>query len=179
MHPADSPSSIPDPGQAGATLTELVTVLVLLGILAAFALPRFFGTSDFDARGYFELSIQAVRFAQRTAIASGCDTRVRFDGTSVALHQWINPGSCAADGSGSGLTAVKRPGSSAAFAENAPDDVAVGSMLIYFDAIGRPRDANPGAGFGSLLAAQSNVGVGGRTITVEPQTGFVRCTAGC
>jgi len=160
----------------GATLTELITVMILLGIIAAFAAPRFFGRSDFDARGFFELSIQGVRYAQKLALASGCDIRVRFDGSSVALHQWINGGSCAADAGGAGLTLVKRP-DGGDFTEAAPDGVSVGSALFYFDSVGRPRDA--GGGFGNLITTATSVAAGGRTLTVEPHTGFTRCTAGC
>jgi MSHA pilin protein MshC len=160
----------------GATLIELVTVVVLVGVLAVLAGPRFFGRSDFDERGYFELSLQAVRYAQKLALASGCDIRVRFDGSSVALHQWINGASCDADAGGSGLSPVSRPGGGV-FSETAPPGVSVGSAQFYFDGVGRPRDA--GGGFGTLLGAPVSVAVGGRTLTVEPETGFTRCTAGC
>jgi MSHA pilin protein MshC len=157
----------------GYTLTELVTVMVLVGVLAAFAAPRFFERSDFDERGFFEVSIQAVRYAQKLAIASGCDTRVGFDGSGVALHQWISGGSCAAAAcGGAGLTVVQRPGGGA-FSDTAPDGVSVGTAQFCFDAIGRPRNA------GGLLGAPVSVAVGGRTLTVEPETGFTRCTSGC
>ena len=157
----------------GHTLTELVTVIVLLGIIAVFVAPRFFGRSDFDERGFFEVSIQAVRYAQKLALASGCDTRVNFDGAGVALHQWISGGSCAAATcSGAGLTPAKRP-DGGPFSETAPAGVSVGTATFCFDSIGRPRDAV------GLLAAPVSVAVGGRTLSVEPDTGFTRCTAGC
>ncbi|MBI2994812.1 MAG: type II secretion system protein [Gammaproteobacteria bacterium] len=161
----------------GATLTELITVIVLLGIVSVFAAARFFSKSDFDERGFFELAIQATRYAQKVAIASGCDVRVQFTATSYALHEWINAGSCVADSGGSGLTLLQRPGSGD-FTDTAPDGVSVGSAMWYFDAIGRPREAS-GGGFGNLIASATSVAIGSRTLTVEPETGFVRCTAGC
>jgi hypothetical protein len=42
----------------GFTLVELVTVRV--GILAAFAVPRFFGTNTFSSRGFYEDSLAAL-----------------------------------------------------------------------------------------------------------------------
>ena len=158
----------------GHTLTELVTVILLVGIVAAFAAPRFFGRSDFDDRGFFELSIQAVRYAQKLAIASGCDIRVNFDGTGVALDQWISASTCAKNScAGAGLTPVEQPGGGAFSFTRPSPDVSVGSALFCFDSIGRPRDA------GGLLGAAVSVAVGGRTLTVEPETGYTRCTAGC
>ena len=162
---------------AGVTLTELVTVIVLLGIISVFAASRFFTRSDFDERGFFEISIQAVRYAQKVAIASGCDVRVQFTGTGYALHEWINGSSCAADSGGSGLTPLERPGGGD-FSDTAPDGVSVGSAIFYFDSIGRPREAS-GGGFGDLIGSATSVAIGGRTLTIEAETGFVRCTAGC
>jgi MSHA pilin protein MshC len=157
----------------GHTLTELVTVILLVGIVAAFAAPRFFGRSDFDERGFYELSIQAVRYAQKLAIASGCDIRVNFDGSGVALHQWISGGTCVSSAcAGGGLTAVERPGGGN-FDEPAPGGVSVGTATFCFDSIGRPRNA------GGLLTVPVSVAVGGRTISVEPETGFTRCASGC
>lgn len=156
----------------GATLTELITVILLTGIIAAFAAPRFFTRNDFDARGFFELSIQAVRYAQKYAIASGCNVQVKFTGTGFSLSQWISGGSCAAPGAG--LTTLEQPGGGK-FADTAPGGVNVGTALFYFDQIGRPRDVSSG----NLLSAATTISVGGRIITVYPETGFVRCTAGC
>ena len=161
----------------GFTLTELITVIVLIGIVSVFAASRFFSRAAFDERGFFELSIQAVRYAQKVAIASGCDVRVQFTGTGYALHEWINGGSCAADSGGSGLTPLTRPGGGN-YADAAPGGVGVGSALIYYDSVGRPRDAS-GGGFGSLLGTATSVAIGSRTLSIEPETGFVRCTAGC
>jgi MSHA pilin protein MshC len=41
----------------GFTLTELIMVMVLLGILAAYAAPRIFNRSDFDARGLHDMTM--------------------------------------------------------------------------------------------------------------------------
>lgn len=156
----------------------MVTVVMLIGIIGAITASRLFQRNDFDNRGFFELSIQAVRYAQAFAMASGCDIRVQFTATGYSLSQWINGGSCAADPGGAGLTPLVRPGGGG-YSDTAPSDVSVGTALIYFDDIGRPRDANPGPGFGSLLSSSTSISVGGRTVTIAPETGFTRCTAAC
>ncbi|MDP2758925.1 MAG: prepilin-type N-terminal cleavage/methylation domain-containing protein, partial [Sideroxyarcus sp.] len=53
----------------GFTLVELITVMVIVGILAVAVLPRFFTVSDFEDRGSADQVKSLLRFAQKTAIA--------------------------------------------------------------------------------------------------------------
>jgi MSHA pilin protein MshC len=142
----------------GWTLTELVMVIVLAGIIAAVAAPRFFRKSEYDARGYHELSIQATRYAQKLALASGCPVRVVFAPGGFSLQY----------GGGPCSGAVQRPGGGV-FADAAPPGVSVASGSICFDSVGRPRDAD----CNNLLATAFAIGIGGRTLSVEPATGFI------
>ena len=68
-------------------MIELLTVIVLLGILSVFALGRFFGPDQFAARGFFNDTVIAVQFAQKLAIVSGCDVRVSILATGYQLDQ--------------------------------------------------------------------------------------------
>ena len=56
--------------QRGFTLVELVAVLVILGIVAAVAAPRFVDTAVFTERGYADEIAASLRYARRIAIAS-------------------------------------------------------------------------------------------------------------
>jgi MSHA pilin protein MshC len=47
---------------AGYTIVELVTVIVILGVLGAIAGPRFFGTRVFSERGYADEVASAMRY---------------------------------------------------------------------------------------------------------------------
>lgn len=51
-------------------------MLILLGILGVVALGRFGDGDAIAARGFFDDTVTAVRFAQKLAIVSGCDARV-------------------------------------------------------------------------------------------------------
>lgn len=62
--------------QRGFTLVELVTVMIIVGLISAFALPRFFDTQRFDNRGFYSEVINAVRYAQQLAVAINCNTQV-------------------------------------------------------------------------------------------------------
>ena len=56
-------------GGAGFSLVELVTTLIVVGILAAFAVPRFVGRTGFESRGFYDQAQGIVRYAQKIAIA--------------------------------------------------------------------------------------------------------------
>jgi len=72
---------------AGFSLVELVSVIVLLGVLGVVAFGRFTGQNLFVARGFFDDTVTAVRFAQKFAISSGCDVRVITTANSYQLRQ--------------------------------------------------------------------------------------------
>lgn len=65
----------------------MVVILILLGILSAVALPRFFNTDGYRARAAYDEVAGAVRYAQKLAVASGCDVQVDLSGNSYALQQ--------------------------------------------------------------------------------------------
>ena len=65
--------------QLGFTIVELIMVIVILGIISAVALPRFFDRKNFDERFYFEEALSTVRYGQKLAVASGCPIAFQID----------------------------------------------------------------------------------------------------
>lgn len=142
----------------GFTLIELVVTMVLIGIMAAVALPRFFDATAFHSRGFYDEVIQAARYGQKFAVASGCDVELSISGGSFALHQRAD--SCT---SGAFTRAVPHPAGSDAFAGSAPSGVTLTATKssIVFDSLGR---ATPSG---------ATVSVDARSFTIVGESGYV------
>ena len=152
-------------------MVELVVVLVVLGIVAAGFLPRFFAASKFEEMGFADAAAGALRYAQRLAVFTGCPTRVEIDSDGYAL--WQRATDCE---TGAFTRPVRRPGGQQ-WAQSAPHGVAVAALDIYFDGLGRPYDhatSTPlGAATGVSFTVGSTADSGYRTISVAGETGFV------
>ncbi|MBU1777435.1 MAG: prepilin-type N-terminal cleavage/methylation domain-containing protein, partial [Gammaproteobacteria bacterium] len=56
--------------QCGFTLVEMITIIVILGIISVVAMPRFADTDAFRNRATADQVAAALRYAQKVAIAS-------------------------------------------------------------------------------------------------------------
>lgn len=156
--------------QSGFTLVELVMVIIILGILAATAIPRFFDRSVTDERFFYEDTLAALRYAHKLAFSSGCAVQFEFETTGFALHQ--NDASCfnAASAANYALD-VYRPGDTEPYeVNNLPDGVFFSSTSdpLIFNAEGQVTSD------GASVITTTTVTIGDRTILVEGETGFVR-----
>lgn len=79
---------------SGFSLIELIAVILLLGILSVFALGRLSNSDQFAVKGFFDDTVNAVRFAQKLAVSTGCDVQVNMTAAGYELRQ---SGTCAAD----------------------------------------------------------------------------------
>lgn len=72
----------------GFTFIELITTIVILGILAAVVGPKFFADSSvFSERGYADEVASALRYAQAVAMSSGCDVAVALNANDYQAAQ--------------------------------------------------------------------------------------------
>ena len=70
--------------QRGFTLVELIVIMVIVGILAVAAMPRFADRGGFDARGFYDATLSALRYAQKSAIAQRRNVCVAFSAAGVS-----------------------------------------------------------------------------------------------
>lgn len=144
---------------AGFTTVELVVTLVIVGILAAIALPRFQDSTAFTQRGFYDEVKAALRYAQKLAIAKRREVCVDFPPGQMVLT--FNPTTVA----GAACTsAVNLPGQSAPYVVNVPAGIVLlPSANFRFNGLGQPTPA------------PVTVSLTGRAlpITVEAETGHV------
>jgi len=71
----------------GFTLVELVSVIVLLSILSVAALSSLGGMSVFEQKAFFDEVTNALRYAQKLALSTGCSVQVSLTASSYQLQQ--------------------------------------------------------------------------------------------
>lgn len=137
-------------------------VIVLLGILSATALPRFFDVSGYRQQAFFDDTLNAVRYAQKLAVATGCKVQVSISANAYALNSPAVRSQCTSNSPVFSLP-VRNPGTGEASYTHSESGVTLTSTpaTFNFDALGR-------------ASADATLTIAGsKTITVVSETGFV------
>ena len=155
--------------QFGFTLIELIVVLIIVGILAVAVAPRFFARQTYEARGFFDQTLSALRYAQKTAIAKRRNVCVTVLATSISLsYDAVLPDdghvpNCA----GGPLNPALIGSTGGVFSIAAPSGVTPTTVSFSFTSAGKPY---PDASVAINITA---AGEPTRTATIDRETGYV------
>jgi MSHA pilin protein MshC len=141
----------------GFTLVELVMVIVLLSIMSAVALPRFFERSTFQERAAFDDTLNSIRYAKKLAVATNCQTQFQSTANS---YQIMTDNICNA---GVFTTQVRNPVTNQLGLTDNLSGLAISAVPanITFFPLGN-------------ASSDATITVAGRTIQIDAETGFIR-----
>lgn len=125
----------------GFTMVELIIVMILVGILAAYAVPKFAAMSSLSQDAWRDQVKSALRYAQKAAVSHRRLVCVDMSGATITLQI------ASAHGAGSCNTPLAGPGDTGSFGGSAPAGTStsvVPSGTIYFQPDGRTTSMSAG-----------------------------------
>lgn len=136
---------------SGFTIVELIVVILLVGIISIFMLPRFFDNNIFAERRTVDELISAIRYTQQLSMNRGENHRLQIN-TNNYIYQRFNGGA---------WSTVRNPDGSTGNAF--PNNITLTATTVTFNQLGQPVPNT---------APSQTITVGSQPITIELDTGY-------
>jgi prepilin-type N-terminal cleavage/methylation domain-containing protein len=147
----------------GYTLVELVVVITITGIMAAYIAPRFWSQQTFSDRGYVDELAAALRSTQKAAVITGCAAQLTLSTSSYVARQQAALGNACNPNDATWSTPLLSADGSA-IQNTAPANTTASPIGVFqFDTQGR-LSSSPA----------TTITVGTHTITILAGTGLVQ-----
>jgi MSHA pilin protein MshC len=165
----------------GFTLIEMVTVMIIIGIMAVIAIPNFSTSTSFANRGFHDAVWSAVTHARRTAVASrhfSCVTIVAGTGSAGQIsltRDLTDPDTYTSSSTVNCTSPIAIPAQAGCNGASnticAPSSVTLGgTSSLIFDPLGR-LVTSPQV----VASSAASISVSGQnSISVQPGTGYVQ-----
>lgn len=152
----------------GFTIVELVTVMVVLGILAAIAVPRLGQLDAFTSSAFRNEVLSALHHAQKSAVSHRRLVCATVNAQSVQLQIAVNPGDQACGANARPYPSPDGTPYTSHGNERAQNGPLVGVPLFF-----QPTGEISTDGAGTVFASGAISISGQRNITVDGSTGHV------
>lgn len=162
----------------GFSMMELVMVIMIMSIIASVGVTKFSSIDVFEARGFADETLSAIRYAQKRAIHSHCDIAVTVDATGYRVSQWAVCQPLNHNGATTPLLKLGRSDSSRT--ENQLTGTPKSSIVIntntsfYFDYSGLPQPIAAAA-----LSDVIKINISTFKLCIELRTGYAHASTNC
>ncbi len=145
--------------EKGFSLIELVAVVVLLSILGVAALGRIGGMEGYQSLGFFNETVNALRYGRKLAETTGCRVQARITANGWSLWQGDSCNSASY-----GLAVADPASRGQAYARSAPEGVSIApaATLVF-----TPHSTVEG------ISADQSFTIDGRSFTLYRHSGLV------
>jgi len=151
--------------ERGFTMVELITVMVLVGILSVVALPNLSGAFAVKSPGYRDQVVATIEFARKIAVAQRRHVCVSIAASTVTLTS--DHGLPVNHTNGTCSSTLTLPSGSNVI--TAPSSVTASpATSIDFDAEGRPVTGAP-----ATITMTDSIASQTASLTVEAESGYV------
>jgi MSHA pilin protein MshC len=123
-------------------------------------MPKFFSYTTFQQTGFFYDMLNAIRYAQKLAVATSCNVQVAITANQYTLTRPSARTYCTSMAAANFTQAVTRPGSGETSYQGSLSGVTLSSATFYFMAKGNASGAY-------------TLTVGTHQISIVPDTGYV------